>query len=50
MISAHSYPHLVGSIDRAASSAISSIEGLDTGDDEKQATFSGTAVRILHSV
>ncbi|PYS23685.1 MAG: hypothetical protein DMF72_08460 [Acidobacteria bacterium] len=40
------YPHLLGSIDRA----VSSIEGLDIADEEKQKIFEGTALSILNNV
>ena len=40
------YPHLLGSIDRA----VSSIEGLDISEDEKEGIFSGTALQILNNV
>jgi len=40
------YPHLLGSIDRAASS----IENLDIPDDEKRQIFEGTALSILNNV
>jgi aminocarboxymuconate-semialdehyde decarboxylase len=40
------YPHLLGSIDRA----VSSIEGLDIPDEEKQRIFEGTALSILNNV
>src|ERR1044071_2737555 len=40
------YPHMLGSIDRA----VTSIQGLDIPDPDKQAIFSGTALRILNNV
>jgi hypothetical protein len=40
------YPHMLGSIDRA----VTSIDGLDIPAHEKQAIFSGTALRILNNV
>lgn len=46
MVMGSDFPHLLGSIDRA----VSSIEGLEIGDDEKQAIFSGTARRILNNL
>jgi aminocarboxymuconate-semialdehyde decarboxylase len=46
MVMGSDYPHLLGSIDRA----VSSIEDLDIPDEEKQAIFSGTALRILNNV
>jgi len=39
------YPHLLGSIDRA----VSSIEGMDFTDGEKQQIFSGTALSIINN-
>ena len=44
MVMGSDYPHLLGSIDRA----VSSIEGLDIRDEEKQRIFSGTALSILN--
>ena len=46
MVMGSDYPHMLGSIDRA----VSSIEGLDIAAHEKQAMFSGTALRILNNV
>lgn len=46
MVMGSDYPHMLGSIDRA----VSSIEALEIGDEEKQAIFSGTALRILNNV
>ena len=40
------YPHLLGSIDRA----VSSLEALDLPAAEKEAVFSGNALRILNNV
>jgi aminocarboxymuconate-semialdehyde decarboxylase len=40
------YPHMLGSIERA----VSSIEGLEIPPEEKQAIFSGNALRILNNV
>jgi aminocarboxymuconate-semialdehyde decarboxylase len=46
MVMGSDYPHMLGSIDRA----VTSIEGLDIPDHEKQTIFSGTALRILNNV
>ncbi len=46
MVMGSDYPHMLGSIDRA----VTSIEGLDISAHEKQAIFSGTALRILNNV
>jgi aminocarboxymuconate-semialdehyde decarboxylase len=46
MVMGSDYPHMLGSIDRA----ITSIENLDIPGQEKQAIFSGTALRILNNV
>lgn len=46
MVMGSDYPHMLGSIDRA----VTSIEGLDIPAHEKQAIFSGTALRILNNV
>ena len=46
MVMGSDYPHLLGSIDRA----VSSIEGLDIADEEKQKIFEGTALSILNNV
>lgn len=46
MVMGSDYPHLLGSIDRA----VSSIDGLDIRDDEKEGIFSGTALKILNNV
>jgi len=46
MVMGSDYPHLLGSIDRA----VSSIEGLEISDDEKQQIFEGTAKAILNNV
>ena len=46
MVMGSDYPHLLGSIDRA----VSSIEGLEISDDEKQQIFEGTANSILNNV
>ena len=46
MVMGSDYPHMLGSIDRA----VTSIEGLDIPDPDKQAIFSGTALRILNNV
>ena len=40
------YPHMLGSIERA----VSSIEGLEIPPEDKQAIFSGNALRILNNV
>ena len=46
MVMGSDYPHLLGSIDRA----VSSIEGLDIRDEEKEGIFSTTALKILNNV
>lgn len=46
MVMGSDYPHLLGSIERA----VSSIEGLDIPEDEKQRIFEGTALSILNNV
>jgi aminocarboxymuconate-semialdehyde decarboxylase len=46
MVMGSDYPHLLGSIDRA----VSSIEGLEISDEEKQKIFEGTALSILNNV
>jgi aminocarboxymuconate-semialdehyde decarboxylase len=46
MVLGSDYPHLLGSIDRA----VSSIEGLNISDDDKQQIFSRTALSILNNV
>jgi aminocarboxymuconate-semialdehyde decarboxylase len=46
MVMGSDYPHLLGSVDRA----VSSIEGLEISDDEKQQIFEGTAKAILNNV
>ena len=46
MVMGSDYPHLLGSIDRA----VSSIEGLEIPDEEKQRIFEGTALSILNNV
>jgi aminocarboxymuconate-semialdehyde decarboxylase len=46
MVMGSDYPHMLGSIDRA----VTSIEALDIAAHEKQAIFSGTALRILNNV
>jgi aminocarboxymuconate-semialdehyde decarboxylase len=46
MVMGSDYPHLLGSIDRA----VSSIEGLDISEAEKQRIFEGTALSILNNV
>jgi aminocarboxymuconate-semialdehyde decarboxylase len=46
MVMGSDYPHLLGSIDRA----VSSIEGLDIREEERDAIFSGTALNILNNV
>jgi len=45
MVMGSDYPHLLGSIDRA----VTSIEQLDIGEDEKQQIFSATASGILNN-
>jgi aminocarboxymuconate-semialdehyde decarboxylase len=46
MVMGSDYPHLLGSIDRA----VSSIEGLDIGEEEKEQIFSGTALDVLNNL
>jgi aminocarboxymuconate-semialdehyde decarboxylase len=46
MVMGSDYPHLLGSIDRA----VSSIEDLEIGVEEKQKIFAGTAMSILNNV
>ena len=46
MVMGSDYPHLLGSIDRA----VSSIEGLDIPEVEKEGIFSTTAMKILNNV
>ncbi len=46
MVLGSDYPHLLGSIERA----VSSIEGLDISESEKQQIFEGTALSILNNV
>ncbi|HXQ71303.1 MAG TPA: amidohydrolase family protein [Pyrinomonadaceae bacterium] len=46
MVMGSDYPHLLGSIDRA----VSSIEGLDIREEEKEVIFSTTALKILNNV
>jgi aminocarboxymuconate-semialdehyde decarboxylase len=46
MIMGSDYPHLLGSIDRA----VSSIEGLQITEQEKEQIFSGNALSILNNV
>jgi aminocarboxymuconate-semialdehyde decarboxylase len=46
MVMGSDYPHMLGSIDRA----VTSITGLDIPEPDKQAIFSGTALRILNNV
>jgi aminocarboxymuconate-semialdehyde decarboxylase len=46
MVMGSDYPHLLGSIDRA----VSSIEGLDIREEEKEQIFSGTALHVLNNV
>jgi len=46
MVMGSDYPHLLGSIDRAASS----VEGLEIPDEEKRRIFEGTALSILNNV
>jgi predicted TIM-barrel fold metal-dependent hydrolase len=46
MVMGSDYPHLLGSIDRA----VSSIEGLNIPQSEKQRIFEGTALSILNNV
>jgi aminocarboxymuconate-semialdehyde decarboxylase len=46
MVMGSDYPHKLGSIERA----VTSIEGLDIPAQDKQAIFSGNALRILNNV
>ena len=46
MVMGSDYPHLLGSIDRA----VSSIEGLEIRDEEKEGIFSTTALKILNNL
>jgi aminocarboxymuconate-semialdehyde decarboxylase len=46
MVMGSDYPHMLGSIERA----VTSIDGLAIAEREKQAIFSGTALRILNNV
>lgn len=46
MVMGSDYPHLLGSIDRA----VSSIEGLDIREDEREGIFSTTALKILNNL
>jgi len=46
MVMGSDYPHLLGSIDRA----VSSIEGLQVTEQEKEGIFSGNALSILNNV
>lgn len=46
MVMGSDYPHLLGSIDRA----VSSIEGLNIREEEKDRIFSGTALSILNNI
>lgn len=46
MVMGSDYPHLLGSIDRA----VTSIENLEIGEEEKTKIFSATALRILNNV
>jgi aminocarboxymuconate-semialdehyde decarboxylase len=46
MVMGSDYPHLLGSIDRA----VSSIEGLDIREEEKEGIFSTTALTILNNI
>ena len=46
MVMGSDYPHLLGSIDRA----VSSIEGLNIPEDEKERIFGGTALSMLDNV
>ena len=46
MVMGSDYPHLLGSIDRA----VSSIEGLQVTEQEKEEIFSGNALSILNNV
>ena len=46
MVMGSDYPHLLGSIDRA----VTSIEGLDITETEKQQIFEGTALSVLNNI
>jgi predicted TIM-barrel fold metal-dependent hydrolase len=46
MVMGSDYPHLLGSIERA----VSSIEGLEIREEEKEGIFSTTALTILNNV
>jgi len=46
MVMGSDYPHLLGSIDRA----VTSIEGLEIEDGEKERIYSGTALSILNNI
>jgi predicted TIM-barrel fold metal-dependent hydrolase len=46
MVMGSDYPHLLGSIDRA----VSSIEGMEISEEERERIFSGTALSILNNV
>jgi aminocarboxymuconate-semialdehyde decarboxylase len=46
MVMGSDYPHLLGSIDRA----VTSIEGLQITEQEKEEIFSGNASSILNNV
>jgi len=46
MVMGSDYPHLLGSIDRA----VTSIEGLQVTEQEKEEIFSGNALSILNNV
>ena len=46
MVMGSDYPHLLGSIDRA----VTSIEGLDIDQAEKEEIYSGTALGILNNI
>jgi aminocarboxymuconate-semialdehyde decarboxylase len=46
MVMGSDYPHLLGSIDRA----VTSIEGLEIEEQEKEKIYSGTALSILNNI
>jgi aminocarboxymuconate-semialdehyde decarboxylase len=46
MVMGSDYPHLLGSIDRA----VTSIEGLEIDQSEKEKIYSTTALSILNNV
>jgi aminocarboxymuconate-semialdehyde decarboxylase len=46
MVMGSDYPHLLGSIERA----VTSIEGLEIDEEEKEKIFSGTALGILNNI